>query len=88
MEDKGRPVPHFPHTMKALHIIAFILIAIGGLNWGFIGLGWLAGNKDWNVVHMLLGSSMALEAVVYVLVGLSAAWMLVTHKRACRACRA
>lgn len=68
--------------MKALHIIAFILIAIGGLNWGLIGLGWLAGNQDWNVVHMLLGSSMTLEAAVYVLVGLSAAWMLVTHKRA------
>jgi uncharacterized membrane protein YuzA (DUF378 family) len=74
--------------MKALHIIAFILLAIGGLNWGLVGLGWLAGSQDWNVVHMILGSSMTLEAVVYVLVGLSAVWLLVTHKRDCRACRA
>jgi uncharacterized membrane protein YuzA (DUF378 family) len=72
--------------MKALHMIAFILMAIGGINWGLIGLGWLAGSQDWNVVHMILGSSMELEAVVYVLVGVSAVWLLVTHKKACRDC--
>lgn len=74
--------------MKALHIIAFILLAVGGLNWGLVGLGWLAGSQDWNVVHMIVGSSMMLEAVVYVLVGLSAAWLLVGHKKACRHCAA
>lgn len=74
------------HTMKALHVIAFILVAIGGLNWGLVGLGWLAGSADWNVVHMIVGSSMMLEAIVYVLVGLSAAWLLVTHKKHCREC--
>jgi len=72
--------------MKALHVIAFILLAIGGLNWGLVGLSMLTGGGDWNVVHMLVGSSMDIEAVVYVLVGLSAAWLLVTHKKACRDC--
>lgn len=72
--------------MKLLHMIAFILLAIGGLNWGLVGLGWLAGSQDWNVVHMILGSSMQIEAVVYVLVGLSAAWLLVTHRKDCRTC--
>lgn len=72
--------------MKALHVIAFVLLAIGGLNWGLVGLGWLVGNQDWNVVHMLLGFSMQLEAIVYVLVGLSAAWLLLGHKEHCRAC--
>jgi uncharacterized membrane protein YuzA (DUF378 family) len=74
--------------MKALHVIAFILLAIGGINWGLVGLGWLSGGADWNVVHMLLGSSMQLEAVVYVLVGISAVWLLLTHRKDCRACRA
>lgn len=74
--------------MKALHVIAFILVSVGGLNWGLVGLSMLMGGGDWNVVHMLLGFSMSLEAVVYVLVGLSAAWLLVGHKSACRHCAA
>jgi len=45
-------------------------------NWGLVGAGWLASGADWNVVHMLLGSSMQVEAIVYVLVGLSALWLL------------
>ena len=72
--------------MKILHVIAFILVAVGGINWGLAGLSMLSGGGDWNVVHMLLGSSMELEAVVYVLVGVSAVWMLMTHKKDCRAC--
>lgn len=74
--------------MKVLHVIAFILVAVGGLNWGLVGLGWLAGSQDWNVVHMIVGFSMQLEAIVYVLVGLSAAWLLVTHKKHCAECNA
>jgi uncharacterized membrane protein YuzA (DUF378 family) len=56
--------------------IARILVIIGGINWGLVGLGMLMGGKDWNVVHMILGSVSMLEAVVYVLVGLSALYML------------
>lgn len=74
--------------MKALHMIAFLLAVVGGINWGLVGLGWFAGSQDWNVVHMLLGSSMQLEAIVYVLVGASALLLLVTHKKHCSACRA
>lgn len=73
--------------MKALHMIGFILLAIGGLNWGLIGLGGFAG-ADWNVVHMILGAWPVVEWIVYVLVGLSALWLLFTHKKDCRACSA
>jgi len=73
--------------MKALHMIAFILLAIGGINWGLIGLGGFAGS-DWNVVNMILGSWPLVEWVVYVLVGISAVWLLVTHKRDCKTCSA
>lgn len=76
--------------MKALHVIAFILVAVGGINWGLVGLDMLQGGNGstWNVVHMIAGSSMDLEAVVYLLVGASAIWLLVSHKKDCRACRA
>lgn len=74
--------------MKMLHMIGFILLAVGGINWGLVGLGWLAGAQDWNVVHMLVGSSMELEAVVYVLVGISAVWLVINHKKDCTHCRA
>ncbi len=67
--------------MKLIQTIGFILVIVGGLNWGLVGLSWLAnGTDEWNVVHMILGSSMQLEAIVYVLVGLSAVWMLVSSK--------
>jgi uncharacterized membrane protein YuzA (DUF378 family) len=55
--------------------IARILVIVGGINWGLIGLGMLMGS-DWNVIHMILGSVSMLEALVYVLVGLSAVWMI------------
>lgn len=71
--------------MKALHIIAFILVIVGGLNWGLVGLGGFAG-ADWNVVHMILGSWPSVEWIVYVLVGLSAIWLVVRHKKECRVC--
>ena len=73
--------------MKALHAVSFILTIIGGLNWGLVGLGWLAGNgADWNVVHMILGSSMQLEGLVYVLVGLAAIWLVWEHRKICKYC--
>ncbi len=71
--------------MKALHMIAFLLLAIGGLNWGLIGLGGFA-NADWNIVHMILGSWPQVEWVVYILVGLSAVWLGISHKHDCKMC--
>ncbi len=71
--------------MKALHMVAFILLAIGGLNWGLVGLGYFAGS-DWNLVHMILGFSPMVEWAVYVLVGVSAVWVFLTHKKDCKMC--
>ena len=76
--------------MKGLHSIAFILVVIGGLNWGLVGLGNLLGNTadSWNVVRMLLGQWATVEGIVYVLVGLSAILLAVGHKQDCRTCSA
>ncbi|MBX4216060.1 DUF378 domain-containing protein [Candidatus Parcubacteria bacterium] len=65
--------------MKTLHMIAFTLLVVGGLNWGLSAFGW-------NVVEMLLGSWPAVVQAVYVLVGLSALYEVATHKRNCRMC--
>ena len=71
--------------MKILHMIAFLLVIVGALNWGIIGIGGFA-NFDGNVVKMLLGSFPMIERLVYVLVGLSALVLLATHKKDCRLC--
>ena len=68
-----------------MHKLAFILLVVGGLNWGLVGLGGFMGS-DWNVVHMILGSWPKVEWLVYVLVGLSAISELMGHKKNCRHC--
>lgn len=68
-----------------LHKIAMVLVTVGALNWGLVGLGWLVSGADWNVVHMILGSSATLEGIVYVLVGVSAVLMMFACS--CKACK-
>lgn len=66
-------------------MIAFVLLVIGGVNWGLVGLGGFMG-ANWNVVAMILGSSPTLEWLVYVLVGASALYIGATHKSDCKTC--
>ncbi len=56
--------------------VAYYLTVIGGLNWGLTGIGMLA-KTNFNVINLILGSYTTLEAVVYVLVGVSAIYMIV-----------
>lgn len=65
--------------MRVVHIITFILLIIGGLNWGLVGL------FDFDLVTALLGNGTAETAsssvaarVVYVLVALSALYQVST----------
>lgn len=67
--------------MKAIHIIAFILLAIGGLNWLLVAFGL-------NLVSLIFGAWPIIEKAIYVLVGLAALWELFTHKKNCRTCTA
>ncbi len=62
--------------MKWFHLVSFILLVVGGLNWLLVAFGY-------NVVA-LLGSSV--EQIVYILVGLAAVYEVVTHKSNCREC--
>ncbi|HRY91586.1 MAG TPA: DUF378 domain-containing protein [Candidatus Gracilibacteria bacterium] len=57
--------------MKVLNIVTGVLLAIGGLNWGLVGLGSFL-NTNLNVVNLLLGGIPVLENIIYLVVGLSA----------------
>lgn len=62
--------------MKYVEMVATLLVVVGAVNWGLVGLGWLVGGGDnWNLVNRALGSMMEVEALVYVLVGLSGLWL-------------
>lgn len=62
---------HF--KMNPFDWTALALVIVGALNWGLVGIGYFVdATANWNLVNLLLGSIPALEAVVYVLVGLAA----------------
>ena len=56
--------------MKALDIVALVLLVVGGLNWGFVAFGI-------NLVEVIFGSMPWLVSTVYVLVALSAVYVAV-----------
>ncbi|HZX01224.1 MAG TPA: DUF378 domain-containing protein [Candidatus Paceibacterota bacterium] len=59
-----------------MHKVAFTLLIVGGLNWLLEAFGWGIGQYLPPVVAQ----------VVYILVGLSAVYLLVIHKKDCRMC--
>lgn len=65
--------------MKYVHTIAFILLIIGGLNWGLTALGF-------NAVNILLGTWPEVERLAYILVGISAVYIGISHAKDCTTC--
>jgi len=63
--------------MKAMHMVAWVLVIVGGLNWGLMLFGW--DIATW-------GLSSGVVDTVYGLVALSALWELFTHSKHCRMC--
>jgi len=60
---------------SGLDVAACVLLVIGGLNWGLVGL------FNMNIIDMLLGSVPIAAKLVYVLIGLSALYMLKEFKK-------
>ncbi|WAH41475.1 DUF378 domain-containing protein [Alicyclobacillus fastidiosus] len=56
---------------NAIDWIAWVLLVIGGLNWGLIGF------FNFNLVDTLLGTMSGLSRTIYAIVGLAALWQLV-----------
>ncbi len=63
------------NDMKLLNTVAFVLLVIGGINWGLIGL------LDLNIVARLLGAGTTAANIVYILVGLSALYSITFFHR-------
>ena len=57
--------------MKFINILTLVLIIVGGLNWGLVGL------LSFDLVAAIFGAGSALTRIVYILVGLSAAWQVI-----------
>lgn len=66
--------------MKAAHMVAYILLWVGGLNWGLVGL------FQFDLVQAVLGGMPSLANLVYVLVGVSAVYTAFTHMSYCKYC--
>ena len=66
---------------KTAHMVAFVLVIIGGLNWLLVAIlghdisTWLPG-----------GDMGSLAKAIYVLVGISALYLAFTHKSDCKEC--
>lgn len=66
--------------MKTLHMVAYVLLWVGGLNWGLVGL------FGFNLVEVVFGSWPAVVSLVYILVGVSAVYTAFTHMGECKVC--
>jgi uncharacterized membrane protein YuzA (DUF378 family) len=63
-------------------LVAFVLVVVGGLNWGLVGL------LNFNLVDALFGRGSKLSRFVYILVGISSVFLMIMavkkHKACCR----
>ncbi len=66
--------------MKILHYIAFIVLAIGGLNWLAVGV------SGWDIGALFGGMTALVSRIIYIVVGLAAIFEIVFHTKSCRMC--
>ena len=66
------------NKLTMLDWVIFILVAVGGLNWGLVGL------FNWDLVANLFGEMSVLARAAYVLVGLGALYMLLMMNKYAR----
>lgn len=64
--------------MKALDVIAVMLLVVGGLNWGLVGVAHF--DLVATLFGMKFGETSALTSAVYILVGLSALYQAASFK--------
>jgi uncharacterized protein len=64
--------------MKALDVIAAVLLVIGGLNWGLVAVAHF--DLVATIFGMKFGETSTLSSAVYLLVGLAALYQAVSFK--------
>lgn len=57
---------------NAVDWIAWVLVIIGGLNWGLVGF------FNFNLIDAMFGPMSGLTRTIYAIVGLGALWQLVS----------
>lgn len=62
---------------KMIHMVTFLLLVVGGLNWLLVGVAQI------DLVQMIFGSMPMVARAIYVLVGLSAVYELLIFKKDC-----
>ena len=65
---------------KPVHNVTFLLLVVGGLNWG------LKAILNFDLVEALFGGVPLAQKIVYLFIGLSAIYELVDHKSNCNVC--
>ncbi len=60
--------------MKTLDVIVFILLIIGGLNWGLIGI------FEFDLIAAIFGAMSIISRIIYILVAVSALYQLFLWK--------
>lgn len=60
---------------NSLDWLAYVLVIIGGVNWGLVGL------FEFNLVAEIFGSDSAVSRIIYTLVGISAVYLVYTASR-------
>lgn len=58
--------------MSGMDWVVWILLFVGGLNWGLVGA------FNYNLVDSIFGVDSSIGRVLYVLVGLAAVWSLLS----------
>jgi hypothetical protein len=56
--------------MRALNVLALLLIVVGAINWGLIGF------FGWNLVDTIFAGSAAWARIAYAIIGLAGLWGL------------
>ena len=60
---------------KNLHMIAYFLLILGGLNWLLLGI------FGWEIGYIFGGSSSFISKLIYILIGLAAIYELATYNK-------
>lgn len=67
-----------------MNALAYVLVIIGALNWGLVGI-----SPNLDLVQLLIGSwSEVVARIVYIVVGLSALWLIIAKSKGKKAAAA
>ncbi|HVA96575.1 MAG TPA: DUF378 domain-containing protein [Candidatus Acidoferrales bacterium] len=74
-------------TKKWLHIVAFVLVIIGAIDLGLFGIiPASTSGQGFDFLQAIFGFNATLLEVIYLLIGVSGVYLVVTHRGDCKVC--